>query len=69
MKRSDMTRQMMEYWLGLFPNEDYYGEEFQDSVEKRMGELLGFLEYKGMKPPVTEICPVLFTEKQTWEKE
>jgi hypothetical protein len=31
--------------------------------------ILGKIEQLGMKPPVEEVCPVLFTTKNVWEKE
>lgn len=31
--------------------------------------ILNKIESLGMKPPIEEVCPVLFTSKQVWEKE
>lgn len=31
--------------------------------------ILNKIEELGMKPPVEEVCPVLFTSKQVWESE
>lgn len=31
--------------------------------------ILSKIEELGMKPPVEEVCPVLFQTKYTWEKE
>ena len=73
MKRSDMTKQMAGYWLGLFPKEylelHQMDEEIFNEVEEKMGALLAFLEHTGMKPPVEDVCPVLFTSKFVWDKE
>lgn len=72
MKRSQMVEGMAEYWLGLFPgrpfDEDNLGEIFHD-VKENMDRLLSFMEHKGMKPPVEDVCPVLFNSKFVWEKE
>lgn len=64
MKRSDMIQQMSEVWLGLFPGEDVreYGVDVED-LRHKMSNLLSFLEHRGMKPPVEEVCPVIFTTK------
>lgn len=73
MKRSEMIKQMAESWLGLFPRglveEAYYKEEMIEEVEGRMGKLLAFMEHKGMKPPVEEVDPVIYTTKYVWEPE
>ena len=31
--------------------------------------ILTKIEQLGMKPPVEEVCPILFTSKQVWESE
>lgn len=73
MKRSEMIQLMAEHHLGLFPKEDpiHMGAdpELFEEIKKNMDRLLYFLEYKGMKPPVADICPVLFTTKYVWEPE
>lgn len=53
MKRSEMVKQMAEYWLGLLPGEspEEIGAELFAEVETHMGQLLKFMEHKGMKPP------------------
>lgn len=32
-------------------------------------EILKMMEQEGMKPPIKEKCPVLFTDRFVWEKE
>jgi hypothetical protein len=73
MKKSEMARQMAEYWVGLFPGENPENmgvdEELVEDIAGKMESLLGFLEHRGMKPPVEKVCPVLFTSTQVWEDE
>jgi hypothetical protein len=73
MKRSDMVIKMTEHWLGLFPNQSPEDMEMDwhlfDEVSGKMSSLLEILEYLGMKPPKEEVCPVLFTSKNVWERE
>ena len=38
-------------------------------IEHVANTVLTVVEVGGMKPPVEEICPVLFTTKNVWEKE
>lgn len=60
---------MTNYWLGLFPDETQQYDDIKDEVKENMSRLLSFLEYHGMKPPVDEVCPVIFTTKHVWENE
>lgn len=73
MKRSKMIREMAEYWLGLFPGENVdnaiYEQTLVNEAEEKMSNLLSFLEHKGMKPPIQDVCPVLFQTKYVWEQE
>jgi hypothetical protein len=68
-----MVQEMTEFWLGLFPDEDPgnmgFDEEMFEEVGYRMDKLLKFIEKKGMKPPVEDVCPVLFQTKHVWEQE
>jgi len=69
MKKSKMVQEMTEFWLALFPDEKMYDPLLFEEVKERMGVLLTFLERKGMKPPVEDVCPVLFQTKHVWEQE
>lgn len=73
MKRSTMVTQMTEYWLGLFPSgaavQSDLEEGLKEEVEDRMGRLLAFLEYHGMKPPMEKVDPVIWKTTLVWEDE
>lgn len=69
MKRSEMTQKMTELWLGLFPNEKYSDEDLYVEVRERMGQLLNYLEHKGMLPPLKKNCPVTLRTEHVWEDE
>ena len=62
MKRSEMVLKLAQYLKE-------YTSICEDRVEKHADELLALAEHFGMKPPVEEHCPVLFTPKHVWEKE
>jgi hypothetical protein len=63
MKRSYMVERIANLLLKQNPYFPYSG--FHTKAE----EILDLLEKEGMKPPIKERCPVLFTDKFVWEKE
>ena len=70
MKRSDMVIKMTDYWLGLFRNEAIeFEDELIPEVKENMSGLLALLEYHGMKPPVEDVCPIIWTTSHKWENE
>jgi NOL1/NOP2/fmu family ribosome biogenesis protein len=58
MKRSEMVQRMAEYWVGLLPNENLENIELDpqlfEEVKERMGQMLSYLENKGMSSPSYE---------------
>lgn len=75
-KRSEIVRRMSEYWFGLIPGEEmadiYDDPGLFDEVQERMGELLGFLEHKGMLPPPRDAnlkSSYGYARVYTWEDE
>lgn len=72
MKRSEMVKLMTDTWLGIMPWDapgSMTDPETYKHVSEGMSSLLSNMEYRGMKPPVEDTCPVLFTTKYVWEKE
>lgn len=65
MKRSVMLaiiRGTIRYNIG------YIGE-VHEKLPELSEDILTTMETMGMKPPIKERCPVLFTDKFVWEKE
>lgn len=73
MKKSQMIHEMAEHWFGINPDEERnltVDDELFDAVRDKMVGLLNFLESRGMKPPIEDVCPVLFhTKGHRWEEE
>jgi hypothetical protein len=70
MKRSDMINRMADHWFGLLHiNKLEVEEELYNDAKIKMDALLHMMENHGMKPPVEDVCPVIFKTTHVWEKE